>query len=96
MNQCFLCRYVSIQQGKRSKFFGSFFIGVLVASWMTRKSCLGLHNFLKKDPVKKSLYPHKAYTFPHLQKEFQKITMKIDIVGTCPNFQLYLARTLVL
>jgi hypothetical protein len=35
-------------------------------------------------------------TFPHLQKKFQKITMKIDIIKTCPNFQLSPTRTVVL
>jgi hypothetical protein len=38
--------------------------------------------------MKKKLYPHKANTVPHLQKKFQKITMKIDIIWACPNFQL--------
>jgi hypothetical protein len=35
-------------------------------------------------------------TFLYLQNKFQKITMKIDIVGTCPNFQLTLRGITVL
>jgi hypothetical protein len=42
--------------------------------------------------VKSKLCPYKASTFSHLQKKFQKITMKIDIIGTCLNFQLSLVR----
>jgi hypothetical protein len=36
--------------------------------------------------MKKKLYPRKY--IPKPQKKFLKITMKIDIIGTCPNFQL--------
>jgi hypothetical protein len=42
------------------------------------------------------LYPYKASTFLHIQIKKKKFTMKIDIIGTCPNFQLSLAWTLVL
>jgi hypothetical protein len=60
----------------------------------TRKECLGQHNFFSNDIVKKK-YSCKADTFPQLQKKFQKITMKINIIGTCPNFQLSFLETLV-
>jgi hypothetical protein len=63
---------------------------------MTKKKCLGQHDFFSKDSVKKKLYPRKASTFTHLQKKFQKITMKIDIMRTCPNYQLSPLGTLVL
>jgi hypothetical protein len=52
------------------------------------EKCLGQYNSFSKDLVEKKLNPHKASTFPHLQKKFQKITLKIEIIGTCPNFQL--------
>jgi hypothetical protein len=42
------------------------------------------------------LCPQKTSTFPHFQKKFQKITIKIDIVGTHPNFQLSPVWTMIL
>jgi hypothetical protein len=70
---------------KDLQFFGRFF-GVLVPDKTTRKKNLGQHNFISKDLVEKKLYSYKASTFPHLQKKFQKIAIKIDIVETYPNF----------
>jgi hypothetical protein len=47
--------------------------------------------------MEKNIYsPKLGSTFPHLQKKFQIITMKIDIMGTSPNFQLSLQGTIVL
>jgi ABC-type molybdate transport system ATPase subunit len=45
---------------------------------------------------KNKLYTLKASTFPHPPKKLQKITMKIDIMGSWANFQLSPAWTLVL
>jgi hypothetical protein len=45
--------------------------------------------------MNKKLCPSKARTFLHLKQNFQKITMKIDIVGTYPNFQLSSLGTMV-
>jgi hypothetical protein len=72
------------------------FLGALVATQTTRKKCLGEYNFFSEDLVNKKLYPCRANTFLHLQKLFQKITIKFGIMGTYPNFQLSPLGTLVL
>jgi hypothetical protein len=46
--------------------------------------------------LKEKIYPCKASTFMHLQKKFKKITIKTNIVGTCPNFRLSSIGTRVL
>jgi hypothetical protein len=79
---------------KNSIIFRKFF-GVLVAARMMEKTCRIAQLFFK-DLVKKKSYPCKASTFLHLQKKFKKLTIKIDIIGTCMNFQLPIAGTLVL
>jgi hypothetical protein len=58
---------------------------------------LGFEFFFPEGPMEKKLYyPKLGSTFTHLQKKFQKITMKIDIVDSCLNFQLSLWGTIVL
>jgi hypothetical protein len=69
---------------------------VLIATWTIIKERLGQHIFSFKDLVKKKLYPDKASIILYLQRKSQKITMKIDIKGTCPNFQMFVVGTLVL
>jgi hypothetical protein len=100
MNQSFPCIYGSILQERKIKIFFGSFSSVFVATRTTRKKCLWNHNFFSKDPVekkekRKKEYSYKACTYPHLQKKIQKISMKIDIIRSCPNFQLSLIGTLV-
>jgi hypothetical protein len=62
---------------KKNKYFFVILFGVLVPALTTRKKYLGQYKFFSKDLVETKLYPHKANKFPHLQKKFQKITMKL-------------------
>jgi hypothetical protein len=80
---------LEIVEAKTYKYSESVF-DIVVAAPKTRKQCLDLHNiFLKMQWERICIYFPKASTFPHLQNVFQKITMKIDFMETCLNFQLF-------
>jgi hypothetical protein len=81
MNQSFPCRYGFILEGNFFKYiyfrsFSSFF----VATWSPYNITIVLKVWWKIN-----LYIQKTSIFPHLQKTFQRITMEIDIMDTCPT-----------
>lgn len=51
---------------------------------VNKKSYLEHHNFFL-DAWQKNIYSHKAQILVYLQKKFQKVALKIDIVGILKN-----------